>query len=397
MPNPPVRWGLLILLIVLSAFCARSVAASPVSTPRSLYRSTSTANLQFYGTTDDFRNDHDQAAADAQMAQVMRMDADMVRIIVTWSPGQGAAGRDFQAACYAYRAAAKDGITVLLDIIPDWKLKHPPLKLGEQRSYATLAANYEAKLYDKNNQDGQGACTAQPVFDLSVGNEPNNSLFWPNPDPAAYESLLAGTYDAVKSKGREIGVTSYVLGGELSSIGDMPVEQFIAGMVGAYRDSGRKNRIMDGLAYHPYGINSADPPSTLHPGTTIGVADYPRLVAALSGFDGSGQPGSTLDIWYTEYGVDSIIPPDKSHMYVGTEPASSGAVPEATQGDFYDQFLTLANSQANVRAAMIFLPRDEKNLARRQTALFYRDGSPKTSLQTVLNVLPSVCGSCVLP
>jgi hypothetical protein len=397
MRRPPVK-GVLLLLIILSALLAQGVAASPpASVLQPLQRSTSTPNLQFYGTTDDFRNDHDQPSADQQMGQIKKMGANLVRIVVTSSPRQGSANTDFEAACYAYRAAAKDGITVLLGIIPNWKLKHPPLRAGEQSGYATLAANYEGKLYDKTNPDGQGACTQQPVFYVSVGNEPNNQLFWPSPDPAAYESLVAKTYDAVKSKGREIGVNSYVLAGETSSLGDMPTEKFIAGMVSAYRDSGRKNRIMDGWAHHPYGTNSADPPSTVHPGATIGVADYPRLVAALGGFDGTGQTGSSLDIWYTEFGADSIIPPDKSHMYTGTKPASSGAVPESTQGDYYDSFLTLANSQATVRAASIFLPRDEKNLARRQTSLFYRDGTPKTSLQTVLTVLPQVCRSCVLP
>jgi hypothetical protein len=387
--------GSLLLLTVWIALSAPGMAAPPPSAEyRSLTRNSASQNLQFVGTVDDFRNARTMAEAEAQMAQVAKMGVNMLRIVVTWMPGQARADDDFPAVCNAYKAAAQYGITVVLNIIPGWITKdgqHPPLRASAQNQFGTLAANYESLIYDP-----AAPCTKQPTFYLAVGNEPNNDLFW-KPQagaPEAYGSLVAKTYDLVKKKAREMGVNAYVLAGELSSTGDTAPADFIAGMVKAYRDSGRKNRIMDGWSYHPYGTSSSDSPETVHPGATIGTADYPRLVAALSGYDGTGQPGSTLDIWYTEYGVESLIPTHKSRHYVGNEPSTSGAVGEGPQGEFYNKYLRLANTQPNVKAAFIFLPKDEKELGRWQSSLFYRDGTPKTSLQPVLTGLRNVCGTC---
>ena len=59
---------------------------------------------------------------------------------------------------------------------------------------------------------------------------------------------------------------------------------------------------MDGLAIHPYGDNSSQPPSTAHPNSTsIGIGDYDKLVSLLAqAFDGTAQPGSALPILYGE-------------------------------------------------------------------------------------------------
>ena len=51
---------------------------------------------------------------------------------------------------------------------------------------------------------------------------------------------------------------------------------------------------MDGLAFHPYPDNSSQSPDFPHPNsTTIGLADYDKLVALLAeAFDGTAQQGS---------------------------------------------------------------------------------------------------------
>ena len=80
---------------------------------------------------------------------------------------------------------------------------------------------------------------------------------------------------------------------------------------------------MDAFVIHPYGDNSSQPPATAHPTTTtIGIADYDKLVALLGeAFDGTAQPGSELPIFYGEFGVESEIPTAKASLYTGTEPA----------------------------------------------------------------------------
>ena len=92
----------------------------------------------------------------------------------------------------------------------------------------------------------------------------------------------------------------------------------------AYRASGRTLPIMDGLALHPYEDHSSVPPiEGIHPGTTtIAIADYGKLVALLGqAFDGTPQAGSTLPIYFDEFGVESQIPSAKQQLYTGSEVA----------------------------------------------------------------------------
>ena len=67
---------------------------------------------------------------------------------------------------------------------------------------------------------------------------------------------------------------------------------------------------MDWFAFHPYGANSSELPTTRHPtGTNITIADYDKLVKALGqAFDGTKQVGSKIPVIYDEYGIESTIP-----------------------------------------------------------------------------------------
>ena len=79
---------------------------------------------------------------------------------------------------------------------------------------------------------------------------------------------------------------------------------------------------MDAFSFHPYADNSSQSPDFAHPlSTTIGIADYGKLVSLLAeAFDGTAQPGSTLPLLYDEFGVESVVPEAKAPLYTGTEP-----------------------------------------------------------------------------
>ena len=66
---------------------------------------------------------------------------------------------------------------------------------------------------------------------------------------------------------------------------------FIPDLGAAYRASGRTEPIMDAFAFHPYGESSRIAPDFRHRrGTSIGLADYRKLVGLLSrAFDGTAQ------------------------------------------------------------------------------------------------------------
>ena len=233
------------------------------------------------------------------------------------------------------------------------------------------------------------------VSTFIVGNEPNSPVYWQpqfdssGGDAAAksYEQLLAATYDGIKAA----RPTATVIGGALDSHGSDsatgPVVShspttFIRDLGLAYRASGRKAPIMDVFDEHVYGDTSALPPSMPHAGSTIAEGDYGKLVALLGkAFDGTAQKGSTLPIFYGEYGVETAIPPGKAHLYSGAE--TQRTVDEATQASYYAQAFRLALCQPNVIGIMVFHVVDESSLAAWQSGPFYADGSPKSSVPAI--------------
>jgi hypothetical protein len=128
------------------------------------------------------------------------------------------------------------------------------------------------------------------------------------------------------------------------------------------------------------------PPEFAHPRTTtISLADYDKLVAALrEAFDGTAQPGSALPIVYTEFGVQSRIPDRLRDLYENHgHPAARDAVDRSTQAAYYARAIIAAACQPTVEAILLFLALDEPDLARWLSGVFYVDGSWKPSRMTV--------------
>ena len=213
-----------------------------------------------------------------------------------------------------------------------------------------------------------------------VGNEPNYSYYWaPQAGAAAaYEQLLAATYDAIKA----VRPSATVVGGALDPHASHAPGAFIQDLGAAYRASGRTTPIMDVFDLHIYPDNSTLPPSMVHAGPALGAGDYPKLVSLLGkAFDGTAQRGSTLPILYGEFGVEAAIPAAKAGVYTGSETAKT--VDEATQAAYYVQALKLALCQPNVIGLLNFHVTDESNLAGWQSGPFYADGTPKSSFQAI--------------
>ena len=160
----------------------------------------------------------------------------------------------------------------------------------------------------------------------------------------------------------------------------------------AYRKSGRTRPIMDGFAFHPYGESSSTPPDFEHPrSTSLGLADYPKLVSLLGqAFNGTHQVGSALPIVYDEYGIDSRIPALKLALYHGREPRATRPVPESVQALHYREALELAACQPTVRGFLIFHVTDETDFNRWQSGLYYPDGTPKSSRALVKRTIEQV-------
>ena len=337
------------------------------------------------GATEDAVRSASPAVAKAQMDLLVRAGFRGVRITQTWAPGQREVSADDVTVLQNVATAAQlDGVTVVTTVMSVGS-KTTPLSDQDQLDFAAYAASV--------------AKVSPALRILIIGNEPNLNRYWlpqfadDGSDAAAlaYESLLARTYDVVKAASP--GVT--VLGGAVSPRGGdvaggvRPTHSptlFIHDLGQAYRATGRTTPIMDGFAFHPYEDNSSVAPSSgLHPNsTTIALADYSKLVASLTeAFDGTAQQGSTLPIWYDEFGVESQIPEEKQTLYTGTEPATTKPVPEETQAEFYRQGVQLAFCQPNVRALFLFHTVDETDLLAWQSGVYYADGTAKSSLNAV--------------
>ena len=138
-----------------------------------------------------------------------------------------------------------------------------------------------------------------------IGNEPNQPYFWlPQFDEAgrplsaaAYEPVLAESYDALKA----VDSTINVIGIGLSPRGnDNPSARSnksrspircLHDLGVAYRASGRAKPLMDELGYHPYPAKNTDAPSVGYTWPNAGLPNLDRLKQSVwDAFNGTAQP-----------------------------------------------------------------------------------------------------------
>ena len=359
---------LLLLLTILLVLTSKTEPAVKIKKAR------------IYGVAEDGGRNHRVAAANARWELAADTNFNAVRSTVPWVPGQKNLNHRDQAAIRnSIQAAETLGKTLILTVFPWWETKTPATS-AEQWDFVNFVG-YLAKEFPE-------------VRHWEIWNEPNLSQFvrpqfgpdGRNISAKFYLRALARSYDRLKAANPE----NIVIGGALASTGkdDPWVEVkttspvvFIQKLGEAYRASGRTRPVMDWFSIHPYGTNSSESPDTPHPNsTTIGFADYPKLVALLGeAFNGTAQEGSAIPILYSEYGVDTIIPPEKLSAYKGSELPATKPVAEDVQAAFYATALELTLRQPTVVGVIFIHTVDEKELDRWQSGIYYADGTPKKS------------------
>jgi hypothetical protein len=335
-----------------------------------------------------------ETQAKLQLLQAAGLNA--VRVTSIWDPLNPAPDPGEITALNNLTAAGKlDGIQVYAQVFNAGS-RTTPLTPDQQDSFASHVADLLRDVPD--------------LQDVIVGNEPNINLFWMpqfNPDGSdaaapAYLTLLYRSFQAAKA----VDPTVRVWGGALSPRGaDRPLARpthsptvFLADLGAAYRKAAITGPIMDGLAIHPYPINSSiDPSRWTNPlNAYIGLGDYGKLEAVLAkAFGGTGQPSATLPILYDEFGIEAQIPPAKASLYTGKEPATTKATTEATQGRYYRTAIAMTFCQPNVVGLLLFHAIDEGALDRFQSGLYYVDGTPKSSLPVVRKAIRDAHGGVI--
>jgi hypothetical protein len=364
------------LRLVIALFGVLAALAAPATALGSA--------TMFMGAAEDEGRNADPQVAMAKMQLAKAAGFDTIRVTANWSAPMSAVPQGQLQALQSIAAAGVFlNIRIVATVMPIGS-RYTPLTAAARTQFARFAADLVRRV--------------PTIREYIVGNEPNLNRYWlpqfgPNGEDVAataYVQLLARTYDLMKAADPDI----FIDGGSVSPRGiDRPgtgrdthsPTAFITDMGTAYRALKRNKPIMDGFAFHPYGENSSTPPTLVHTsGTSLGLADYPKLVELLGkAFNGTAQKGSSLPILYDEYGVDSQIPMAKRSFYGGTEPATTKPVTEGVQAAYYDEALRMAACQPTVRGFLIFHVTDETDYNRWQSGVYYADGTPKSTRAAV--------------
>jgi hypothetical protein len=314
------------------------------------------------------------------------------RITILWDSARPTTIDDKDSIATAIDAATADGVRVTLSIYPE-KARSLTDSSGAPAKFVAFTALV--------------ARTFPQVKDFIVGNEPNKSRFWqPQFLPsgkgaacAAYEPVLAASYDALEAVDRSITVIGLGLGprgtdnprapGNLSI---SPV-RCIRDIGSAYRRSRRTKPIMDALSYHPYPNASTDKLETGYSWPNAGIPNLARIKQAVwDAFNGTGQPTfeetgmprgpvRTLKLRLNEVGWQVAIPPSSRSAYHGKE--SVVTTDEGTQAAIYGNLVPMLACDPTVESVLFFNLVDEANLDRWQSGLMRADWTKRPAYAIV--------------
>jgi hypothetical protein len=254
----------------------------------------------------------------------------------------------------------------------------------------------------------QLATTFPTVKDFIIGNEPNLSRFWApqytgghSASPAAYEALLARSYDALKAVSPDTNVIGLGLsprGNDMpnaaGNISHSPVK-FLRGLGQAYRASRRSRPLMDMFAFHPYPKRDVDPLAKGYPWPNAGIPNLGRIKQAFfDAFHGTAQKTfeQGLKMKLDEVGWQVGVVPSAQAAYFGSE--SIQPTSEAQQAAIYAALLRQVACDPSVDSVLFFGLQDEPNLDRWQSGLMRADGSARPSYGSVKATLAQTGGRC---
>jgi len=313
------------------------------------------------------------------------------RVTIVWDSSRPTAIENEAGVANAIDAAAADGVKLTLALYP-------------AKARALVDSGAQAKFAAWT---GLVARAFPQVKDIIVGNEPNKSRFWQpqflangrGAACAAYEPVLAASYDAIKNVDRSIAVIGIGLGprgtdnprapGNLSI---SPV-RCIRDIGRAYRKSRRKKPIMDALSYHPYPNASTDKLETGYSWPNAGIPNLDRIKQAVwDAFNGTAQPTfpeagmpggplRTLKLRLNEVGWQVAIPPASRDAYFGKE--SVVTTDEGTQAAVYGNLIPYLACDPAVESVLFFNLVDEENLDRWQSGLLRADWTKRPSYAIV--------------
>ena len=322
------------------------------------------------------------------------------RLSVTWDAQQPTRIERQASLDQAVALATARGIQITLSVYPT----RATAITGSRPAGAQFAA-FLAQLAQAYPQ----------VKDFIVGNEPNKANFWqpqfnPNGTGAAcssYSTLLAASYDALKSVDQQIRVIGLAIGARgndnvraTSNQSISPV-RCIRDVGRAYRLSRRTRPLMDELSLHPYPQNSTDSLETGYRWPNAGVPNLARIKQAVwDAFHGTAQPifpepGApfrTLKFRLYEVGWQVAIPPSSMSAYHGRETVVT--TDDGNQAAIYGNLIPYLACDPSVRSLLFFNMVDEPNLDRWQSGLLRADWTRRPSYNIVKTAIAARSTRC---
>ena len=320
------------------------------------------------------------------------------RIAILWDSTSPTTIPHREETAHAINDAAAHGVQVTLSIYPDRAraITESPAAPGQ---FAAFVA--------------QVAQTYPLVKDFIIGNEPNKARFWQpqfNPNRtaaacAAYEALLAASYDALKAVDQNIVVIGVGLGPRGSddplAAGNHSISpvRCIRDIGRAYRASKRKRPIMDELSFHPHPNADTDRLETGYSWPNAGIPNLGRIKQAVwDSFFGTAQPTfeeagmprgplRTLKLRLNEVGWQVGIPEGSRGAYYGRE--SVVTTDEGTQAAIYGNLIPLLACDPAVKSVLFFNLVDEPNLDRWQAGLMRADWTLRPAYAIVKGAIAS--------
>jgi hypothetical protein len=314
------------------------------------------------------------------------------RITILWDSSRPTTIDHRDPIAHAVDVATADGVRITLALYPERarSITEASSGAGDFAAWVALVAH-----------------TYPQVKDFIIGNEPNKSRFWqpqfnPNGKAAAclaYESLLAASYDALKSVDRNITVIGVGLGprgtDNARARGNLSISpvRCIRDMGRAYRASKRTKPIMDELSYHPHPSLATDKLETGYPWPNAGIPNLARIKQAVwDAFNRTGQPTfeeagmprgpvRTLKLRLNEVGWQVGIPEASRGAYFGKE--SVVTTDEGNQAAIYGNLIPYLACDPSVKSALFFNLVDEANLDRWQSGLMRADWTRRPSYAIV--------------
>ncbi|HEV3478693.1 MAG TPA: hypothetical protein VG144_04520 [Gaiellaceae bacterium] len=320
------------------------------------------------------------------------------RVFVPFDPAEPTTIQNQAALDLYVPLASLRGVRVVFSVAPV-----TARALSQRPQTARQFAEYVALL----------ATTYPTVKDFIVGNEPNQPRFQQpqfdragrNVSAAAYYSMLAASYDALKAVDPAIKVIGLGLSPRgndqpraYDNVSTSPV-RFLHALGNAYRRSGRTKPIMDELAFHPYPDHDRDPLMKGYRWPNAGVPNLGRIKQAFwDAFRATGQPTfgegrsrGRLTFRLDELGWQAAVP-YANDAYHGRE--SVLPTDERSQAAIYRDAIRYLACDASVSSILFFLLRDEADLERWQAGLVRADGSRRPSFDAVKAAFAATRGRC---